>query len=107
MFHPKILRQPANIFYTDISTTSVTFHDGIPLYVHYMSTICPVHYEVEKGLKMFNFEQLFLHGFSSKNREILHKAVLTSREYEDYFLKKKWEKIQKTCWENFHKSRLV
>jgi len=42
---------------------------------------------------MFNFELLFLHGFSSKNREILHKAVLTPQEYEDYFfLKKKQEK---------------
>ena len=37
---------------------------------------------------MFNFELLFLHGFSSKNREILHKAVLTPQEYEDYFLEK-------------------
>ena len=42
---------------------------------------------------MFNFELLFLHGFSSKNREILHKAVLTPQEYEDYFfLKKNQEK---------------
>ena len=38
---------------------------------------------------MFNSELLFLHGFSSKNREILHKAVLTPQEYNDYFLKKK------------------
>ena len=38
---------------------------------------------------MFNFELLFLHGFSSKNREILHKAVLTPQEYEDYFFGKK------------------
>ena len=30
--------------------------------------------------KMFNFELLFLHGFSLKNREILHKAVLTPQE---------------------------
>ena len=49
---------------------------------------------------MFNFELLFLHGFSSKNREILHKAVLTPQEYEDYFFGKKMkkkigEKIQK------------
>ena len=49
---------------------------------------------------MFNFELLFLHGFSSKNREILHKAVLTPQEYEDYFfgkkLRKKWgKKIKK------------
>ena len=29
----------------------------------------------KRGPKMFNFELLFLHGFSSKNREILHKAV--------------------------------
>ena len=42
---------------------------------------------------MFTFELLFLHGFSSKNREILHKAVLTPQEYEDYFfLKKNQEK---------------
>ena len=38
---------------------------------------------------MSNFELLFLHGFSSKNREIFHKAVLTPQEYEDYFLEKK------------------
>ena len=31
----------------------------------------------KRGPKMFNFELLFLHRFSSKNREILHKAVLT------------------------------
>ena len=42
-----------------------------------------------RGPKMFNFELLFLHGFSSKNREIFHKAVLTHQEYEDYFLGKK------------------
>ena len=49
---------------------------------------------------MFNFELLFLHGFSSKNREILYKVVLTPQEYEDYFFGKKikkklGEKIQK------------
>ena len=45
---------------------------------------------------MFNFELLFLHGFSSKNREILHKAVLTPQEYEDYFfLKKNKKKVWK------------
>jgi len=48
---------------------------------------------------MFNFELLFLHGFSSKNREILHKAVSTPQEYENYFfgqkIKKKWGKNQK------------
>ena len=49
---------------------------------------------------MFNFELLFLHGFSSKNREILHKAVLTPQEYGDYIFgekikKKMGEKIQK------------
>ena len=41
---------------------------------------------------MFNFELLFLHGFSSKNCEILNKAVLTPQEYEDYFLEKKIKK---------------
>ena len=45
---------------------------------------------------MFNFELLFLHGFSSKNREILHKAVLTPQEYEDYFFLKK--KTKKKMW---------
>ena len=61
---------------------------------------------------MFNFELLFLHEFSSKNREILHKAVLTPQEYEDYFFWKKklgknGRKIKKTCWGCFRKSRLV
>ena len=60
---------------------------------------------------MFNFELLFLHGFSSKNREILHTAVLTPQEFEDYFfgkkLRKKWGKNPKTCWGCFRKSRLV
>ena len=41
---------------------------------------------------MFNFELLFLHGFSSKNSEILHKAVLTPQEFEDYFFGKKIDK---------------
>ena len=45
---------------------------------------------------MFNFELLFLHGFSSKNREILHKAVLTPQEYEDYFFFEK--KTKKKMW---------
>ena len=45
---------------------------------------------------MFNFELLFLHGFSSKNCEILNKAGLTPQEYNDYFfLEKKLEKIPK------------
>ena len=42
---------------------------------------------------------MFLHGFSSKNREILHKAVLTPQKYEDHFfgkkLRKKWGKKSK------------
>ena len=33
----------------------------------------------KRGPKIFNFELLFLHGVSSKNREILNKAVLTSQ----------------------------
>ena len=41
---------------------------------------------------MFNFELLFLHGFLSKNREILHKAVLTPQEYEEFFFEKKTKK---------------
>ena len=43
----------------------------------------------KRGPKMFNFELLILHGFSSKNREILHKAVLTPQESKDYFFEKK------------------
>ena len=57
---------------------------------------CTVHIALcvfgKRGPKMFNFELLFLHGFSSKNREILHKAVLTSQELEDYFFGKKLRK---------------
>ena len=49
---------------------------------------------------MFNFELLFLDGFSSQHRKILHKAVLTPEEYEDYFF---WEKIEN----KFLKSKLV
>ena len=41
---------------------------------------------------MFNFELLFLPGFSSKNRKILHKAVLTPQEYEEFFFEKKTKK---------------
>ena len=50
---------------------------------------------------MTNFELLFLHGFSSKNREIMHKAARAPQKYEDYFFWekiKKWRKNQKTCW---------
>ena len=46
----------------------------------------------KRGPKILNFELLFLHGFSSKNREILHKAVLTPQEYEDYFFGKNLRK---------------
>ena len=54
----------------------------------------------KRGPKMSNFELLFLHGFSSKNREIFHKAVLTPQEYEDcffgkIFFNKNGEKIKK------------
>jgi len=42
---------------------------------------------------MSNFQLLFLHGFSSKNCEILNKAVLTPQEYNDHFFWKK--KIRK------------
>ena len=66
----------------------------------------------KRGPKMFNFELLFLHGFSSKNCEILDKAVLTPQEYNDYFFWKKNQKqmpkkIKKTCWGCLFKSRLV
>ena len=65
----------------------------------------------KRGPKMFNFELLFLHGFSSKNCEILNKAVLTPQEYNDYFfwkkIRKNAQKNQKTCWGCLFKSRLV
>ena len=63
----------------------------------------------KRGPKMFNFELLFLQGFSSKNCEILNKAVLTPQEYNDYFfLEKRSEKnAKKTCWGCLFKSRLV
>ena len=38
---------------------------------------------------MFNVKLLFLKNFHKKNREILHKAVLTPQKYEDYFFGKK------------------
>ena len=45
---------------------------------------------------MFNFELLFLHGFSSKNREILHKAVKNLRIiFFEKKLRKKWGKKSK------------
>ena len=34
----------------------------------------------KRGSKMFNYELLFLHGFSWRNREILNKAVLTPQK---------------------------
>ena len=49
--------------------------------------------KLKKGPKIFNVELLFLHAFSSKNHEILHKAILTHQKYEDHFsLKKKAKK---------------
>ena len=33
---------------------------------------------------MFNYELLFLRGFSWRNHEILNKAVLTPQEYNDF-----------------------
>ena len=62
--------------------------------VRTMVTLCTIALGVfgKRGPKMFNFELLFLHGFSSKNREILHKAVLTPQEYEDYFFGRKIKK---------------
>ena len=44
---------------------------------------------------MFNFELLFLHGFSLKNREILNKAP---QEYDDFFGEKNVEKNAKTIF---------
>ena len=44
---------------------------------------------------MFNFELLFVHGFSSKNREVWHKTALTSQEYEDYFYFFWWGGLRK------------
>ena len=42
----------------------------------------------EKRVKMFNFGLLFLRGFAFKRREIWHKAVVLSRIWELFFLKK-------------------
>ena len=50
---------------------------------------------------MFNFELLFLHEFSSKNCQILNKAVFTPQEYNEYFFWKKMPKQSKI------KSRLI
>ena len=52
-----------------------------------------------RGPKMFNFELLFLHGISLKIHEILHQAVLTPQECEDYF----FEKIRKNGEKIFKK----
>ena len=49
---------------------------------------------------MFNFEVLFLRGFSSKNCEILNKAFLTPQEYDNYFFEKK---NQKKCQKKIKK----
>ena len=65
----------------------------------------------KRGPKMFNFELLFLHEFSSKNCEILNKAVFTPQEYNIFFEKKIRKKClknkKKTCWGCLFKSRLV
>ena len=53
---------------------------------------CTMRFRKKRGPKMFNFELLFLHRFSSKNCETLNKAVLTPQEYNDYFF---WKKNQK------------
>ena len=51
------------------------FEDGAPdrtgdVGEAFPSGTCTLHFgEVKNGVKMFNFEILFLHGFSSKNRE--------------------------------------
>ena len=50
----------------------------------------------KEGQKCSTLNSSFLHEFSSKNYEILHKVVFTHQEYEDYFfgkkLRKKWGK---------------
>ena len=57
--------------------------------VRMMVMIDGSHFTVQKkGPKMFNFELLFLHGFSSKNGETLHKAIL-----KNIFLGKNVEKM--------------
>ena len=49
-----------------------------------------MHYAfLKKRAKNVQLSAIVSSGFSSKNREILHKAVLTSQEYEDYFFIKK------------------
>jgi len=52
----------------------------------------------EKGPKMFNIELLFLDGFSSKHRKILHKVVLTPQEYEDFFGEKLRKHFSSQDW---------
>ena len=53
------------------------------------------------GPKVVNFDKLFLHWFSSRICEILHRAVLTPQKYESNFfvekkIKKNGEETQKT-----------
>ena len=54
----------------------------------------PMHYAFseKEGQKCLTLNSFFLHGFSSTNREILHKAVLTPQVYEGYFFGKKIKK---------------
>ena len=72
-----------------------------------------VHYAFseKEGQKCSTLNSCFSTDFHRKNREILHKAVLTPQEYDDYFFekkpRKKCGKNQKTCWGCFLKSRVV
>ena len=55
-----------------------------------------MHYAfLKKRAKNVQLWAIVSSGFSSKNREILHKAVLTPQEYEDYFF---WKKNKKKVW---------
>ena len=45
--------------------------------------------KLKNGAK--NVELLFLHGFSPKDCEILHKTFVTSQEYEVFF----WDNMRK------------
>ena len=65
-----------------------------------LSTIDALCIFEKKRAKNVQLSAIVSSGFSSKNREILHKAVLTPQEYEDYF---SWKKIRKKMGEKIKK----
>ena len=60
-------------------------YQWVPMGTSVPGTSAPLCVFEKRGPKMSNFQLLFLHGFSSKNCEILNKAVLTPQEYNDFF----------------------